>query len=100
VRDLGSLTFSRNGVPAIQDGAKLRATSFRLGWLSEAEMEETFSPIDEAIGKTSPLFLCFDPEPNTYRQRRTFFGYAEEQPEYQRQGFNRYSRDFRFLSLF
>lgn len=99
-RDLGSVTFSRNGVPAITDGAKLRGMNFSLAWLTESEMEETFSPIDELTGKTSPLYLCFDPAATVYRQRRTFFGYNEEQPSFTKQGYNRFERAFQFLSMF
>lgn len=100
VRDLGSVTFSRHGVAGVSEGAKLRGLSFRLAWLTEDEMEETFSPIDERVGKTAPLFLAFDPEATIYRQRRTFFGFMEEQPIYTKRGYNRFEREFRFLSLF
>jgi hypothetical protein len=100
IRDLGSLTFARNGVPGISYGERLRAIGFTLAWLNEEEMEELFSPMDEAVGKTDPLFVCFDPEATDYRQRRTFFGFNEEQPSYTKQGFNRFQRSFQFLSLF
>lgn len=100
VRDLGAVTFSRNGVPGINAGTRLRAISYRLAWLTEAEMEETFSPLDEATGKTDPLYLCFDPEATTSRQRRTFFGFNEEQPSFSKRGFDRFERNFQFLSMF
>lgn len=100
VRDLGGVTFSRHGVPGVSEGSKLRGISFRLAWLTEDEMEETFSPIDERVGKTAPLFLAFDPEATIYRQRRTFFGFMEEQAIYTKRGYDRFEREFRFLSLF
>lgn len=100
IRDLGSLTFARNGVPGVNPGERLRAISFRLAWLTEAEMEETFSAVDEATGKTEPFYCCFDPEASTYRQRRTFFGFNEEQPSFIKRGHNRHERNYQMLSLF
>lgn len=100
VRDLGGVTFGRNGVPGVSRGARLRAIQFRLAWVTEQEMEELFSPLDEATGKTDPLYLCFDPAATTMRQRRTFFGFNEEQPALMKQGFDRFERSFQFLSLF
>lgn len=100
VRDLGTLSFARNGVPGVQRGSRLRAIAFTLAWTTEDEMEELFSPMDEAVGKTSPLYLCFDPEATTKRQRRTFFGFNEDQPELTKRGSNRFERGFQFLSLF
>lgn len=100
IRDLGQLTFGRNGVPGINRGVRLRATAFKLAWITEAEFEEMFSPIAEKTGKTDPLYVCFDPQATIYRQRRSFFGYNEEQQEYTKQGYNRFSRDYKFLSMF
>jgi hypothetical protein len=100
VRDLGAVTFGRNGVPGVSKGARLRAIGYKLAWLNEAEMENTFSPLDENVGKTDPVFLCFDPEATAYRQRRTFFGFNEDQPSLAKRGSNRFERDFQFLSLF
>jgi hypothetical protein len=100
VRDLGAITFSRNGVPGLSIGSKLRAIQYTLAWITEAEMEEMFSPMDEEVGRTSPLFLAFDPEATEYRQRRTFFGFNEDQPSLTKRGYNRFERSFQFLSLF
>lgn len=100
IRDLGSVTFSRSGVPGVARGARLRAMGFTLAWLSEAEMEETFSPLDEYVGKTEPVYVCFDPEATTSRQRRTLLGYFEELPSFTKLGFNRFERKFQILSLF
>jgi hypothetical protein len=100
IRDLGSLTFARNGVPALSLGERFRATDYKLAWLTEAEAEEYISPMDEDVGKTSPLFVCFDPQASIYRQRRTFFGFNEDQPGITQRGFDRFERDFSFLSVF
>lgn len=100
IRDLGSVSFSRNGVPGVNYGAKLRAIAFKLAWITEQEMEELFSPFDEATAKTTPFFICFDPEATSYRQRRTFFGFNEEQPSLSKLRFNTFERSFQFLSLF
>lgn len=100
IRDLGGVTFSRNGVPAQSLGEKLRATSFKMSWLTEAEMEGAFSVLDETIGKTSPVFVSFDPEATTYRQRRTFFGWLEDNPSMQKVRYQTFERNFSIISLF
>lgn len=100
IRDLGSVTFSRNGVPGISQGSKLRAIGFKLSWLHEYEMEQYFSLVDEVVGKTNPIYLCFDPDPTIYRQRRSFLGYLEEQASVRKIGFDRFERNYQLLSLF
>ncbi|WP_374139376.1 hypothetical protein [Sphingomonas sp.] len=99
-RDLGSLQFGRNGVPGITTGAKLRALNYKLAWLTEAEAETMIAPLDDLTGRTTPMYLCFDPETTVYRQRRTFFGWNEEQPSLGKIGFNRFERTYQILSLF
>jgi hypothetical protein len=100
VRDLGSITIGRNGVPGISLGTKLRTLEYTLGWASEAEAETMLAPLDELLGRTSPYLTCFDPEPTLYRQRRTFFGWNEEMPSIGKVAWNRYERNFQVLSLF
>lgn len=99
-RDLGSVTFGRNGVPNVVDGAKLRALDYKLAWLTEAEAETMIAPLDGLTGRTTPLFHCFDPAATTYRQNRTFFGWNEEQPSLGKVGFDRFERSYKILSLF
>lgn len=74
VEDLGSIDYNRFGVPDVAAGVKLRTLMFTLSWLSEAEYEDTFAPLAEKVGTTSPIYCCFDPAATTYRQRRTYFG--------------------------
>lgn len=100
VRDLGGITFSRNAVPGITVGEKLRTAGFKLSWITETEMETEFAPLDEAMGRTFPMFVSFDPAATTYRQRRTYFGWFEEQPNIGKLGYNRFEREFSILSLF
>lgn len=100
VRDLGAVAFGRNGVPSITAGSQLRVLNYKLSWLTETEAEAMMAPIDEAAGKTDPLLIVFDPEATTYRQRRTFFGFNEEQPSLGKIGFNRFERAFQIVSLF
>ncbi|WP_334656713.1 hypothetical protein [Sphingomonas panaciterrae] len=100
VRDLGSITIGRNGVPGISLGTKLRTLEYTLGWVSEEEAETMLAPLDELLGRTTPCLTCFDPEPTAYRQRRTFFGWNEEQPSIGKVAWNRYERAFQVLSLF
>jgi hypothetical protein len=100
VRDLGSITFSRNGVPGFTAGAKLRSLNYKLGWLTEAEADAMMAPLDEALGKTRPFYVCFDPDATTLRQRRTFFGFNEDQTSLSKVLFNRFERNYQILSLF
>lgn len=99
VRDLGSITFSRNAVPGFIPGAKLRTLQYALRWITEAECETMFAPLDEAMGRTSPFYLCFDPADTTYRQRRTFFGWNEEATTIAKVRFDGFERTFNILSL-
>ena len=99
-RDLGSVTFARNGVPGFAAGAKLRSMQFKLSWINEAESEAMFQPVNEAMGKTAPFLTCFDPEVSIYRQRRTFFGFFEDQPSIGKVAFDRFEQAFQVLSLF
>ena len=100
VRDLGGVTFSRNGVPGVTEGEKLRAAVWKMSWLTEQEMEEDFAPLDEAIGKSSPLYVCFDPAATSYRQARTYFGLAEDNPALTKLGYQRFEKQFQIISLF
>lgn len=100
IRDLGTVTFGRNAIPAVNEGQKLRGIQWKQAWITEAEMENDLSPLDEATGKTSPIYLCFDPAATTYRQRRTFFGFNEDNPAMTKRGFNRFERGYTFLSMF
>ena len=69
-------------------------------WLTEAEVEGDFAPLDELVGKTTPILTCFDPEATAYRQRRTFFGTLEDNPVITKIGFNRFEKQFQILSVF
>lgn len=100
VRDLGSITFSRNGVPGFSQGAKLRSLNYKLGWLTETEADTMMASLDEAVGKTLPIYVCFDPEATVKRQRRTFFGFNEDQPSIGKVAFDRFERNYQILSLF
>lgn len=99
-RDLGSITFARNGVPGVAPGAKLRAIDYTLGWVSEAEAETMLAPLDDVTGRTVPYLTCFDPAPTIYRQRRTFFGFNEEAPSLGKVAYNQFERNYQLLSLF
>jgi len=99
-RDLGSITFARNGVPGISSGAKLRALAYKYGWISEAEAETMIQPLDEAMGRTLPFLTVFDPAPTAYRQRRTFFGWNEDNVSVSKAAYDRFERAFSILSMF
>lgn len=77
-RDLGGLDFSRWGVFDESPGAVLRRLEFTLAWVSEAEFEASFRAMMETPRQI--VYLCFDPEANTYRQARTYMGALEKPP--------------------
>lgn len=80
VDDLAKAEVNRFGLIERQAGIKLRTISFTLGWMLESEFEATWRPFFEAVGSSTPIFLCFDPTANTYRQARTYFGLLNEIP--------------------
>lgn len=74
VEDLGSLEFSRWGIADEEPGLILRTADFTLAWNTEAELEASFRPMAEKLGKRGVVFCAFDPEPTAYRQARTYLG--------------------------
>jgi|GEM_PF-1994759 len=74
IEDLRQVEINRWGVFDRQDGIVLRRLDFTLSWVSEAVFESTFRPMHEKLGQTGMVYICFDPEPTTYRQARTYFG--------------------------
>lgn len=80
VEDLGEIDFGRWGVADEQEGAIFRRLDFTLSWISEAVFEATFRPMFEKLGKRQVIYICFDPEPTTYRQARTFMGWMRQPP--------------------
>lgn len=100
IRDLGSLDFSRFGVFDEEDGSIFRTLDFSLGWLTEAEFETSFRPMTEALGSRGIVYLCFDPDPTTYRQAKTYLGVLAKPPF--ARGAKKpatYAMDFQFISM-
>lgn len=104
VEDLGTIDFGRWGVVDEQDGLIWRTLNFRLGWLSEADYETKFGPLEELLGKRGVALWCFDPTSSIYRQRKTYIGWlrnalvathARDTPA----GI-RYDKEFDILSMF
>lgn len=79
MRDLGDFKIGRWGVPEDTGGQTQRTIEFALGWIDEAEFEDSFLPMMERLrdanGNLVPLYCCFDPAASSYRQSRTYFGY-------------------------
>ena len=96
--DQSTIALSRNGVPDIARGAHLRSLGFTLGWLTEAEYETGMGPLSESVGKVDPLYLCFDPDPTTYRQRRTYFGRLAE-TKVKRRSVTRFEKQLDMVSM-
>lgn len=80
VQDQGDITIGRWGVADISDGLIMRTLRFELGWLDEAEYENTFAPLVESLGKRNVALWCFDPAATVYRQARTYFGWLKDSP--------------------
>jgi hypothetical protein len=97
--DTGSIAFTRLGVPEINAGIRMKTIRFRMGWLTESEIETKILPMIGRVGRSKPLLLCFDPEPTAYRSQRTYFGFLREVPRPRKRGFNRYEGEFDFISI-
>lgn len=80
IEDLGQVEINRWGVFDETPGVVLRRVDFTLSWMSEAVFEATFRPMHEKLGQTGMVYVCFDPEPTTYRQARTYFGLFRQPP--------------------
>jgi hypothetical protein len=98
VLDLSQVTDNRNGVSELAYGAVWRQLQFTLGWLTESEWETSILPLLLACGKTEPLYCCFDPDPTTYRQNRTYFGRLAE-ATVRKMGFNQFQKEFQIKSF-
>ncbi len=80
LRDLGSMTLTRFGVPDEQDGIVMRTLAFTLAWESEATFFAKWQPMFEALGTRGVVWMCFDPQANGYRQAKTHMGWFEKLP--------------------
>jgi hypothetical protein len=80
IEDQGSIDFGRWGVAEITSGMIMRSLKFELGWLTEAEEMTMFAPLMKKLGTRNPALWCFDPDPTTYRQAKTYFGTVKENP--------------------
>jgi len=99
VRDLGAISFGRNGVPGVSSGTLEDTLAAKLAWLTEAEMETKFLPFAKSIGRTNPYFLCFDPEATSYRQARTHYGYNEDHWQFTKLGYDRWQAEISLLAV-
>ena len=80
VEDLGTLDITRWGVPDEAGGVILRTLALKFGWLSDADYEDKFRPLAEGLGKRGISYWCFDPEPSTRRQAKTYLGWFKSLP--------------------
>lgn len=101
VQDQGEVDFGRWGVTGQTSGLILRTLKFDLEWLTEAEEMTMFAPLMKKLGTRNPALWCFDPEPTTYRQAKTYFGVVKDNP-FSTGGQTKpgtYARSFSILSL-
>lgn len=100
IQDMGSLEITRLGVFDEEPGVILRTIDFTLGWVGEDEFEASFRPMMERLGTRGIIYLCFDPEPTTYRQAKTYMGVMQKPPFARSQRRPRtYEQQFQILSL-
>lgn len=99
VDDLGSVDFTRNGTPLKLDGAKLRTLTFQMSWITEAEMETSFRPLDEAVGLTGEVLWVFDPDAGSYRHDRMYYGYQREKSSITKRAYNMFQKEFSIVSM-
>jgi hypothetical protein len=80
IQDTGQLDINRNGIIHEIPGKILRTLQFNLSWMTQAEYETKFRPLEEAMGTRGMMFWCFDPEANAYRQAKSYFGVFKVAP--------------------
>lgn len=99
--DLGGLELTRWGVPDEEDGLIFRRLDCTFGWMSRADMDDKFRPLVERLGKRGVALFCFDPEPTTYRQARTYFGWLRQPPFFRGavNKFDRFESEWSILSM-
>lgn len=99
--DLGDLELTRWGVPDEEDGLIFRRLDCTFGWMSRADMDDKFRPLVERLGRRGVALFCFDPEPTTYRQARTYFGWLRQPPFFRGavNKFDRFESEWSILSM-
>jgi hypothetical protein len=75
--DFGSFEMTANGIPNITDGAILRTLKFDMSNLTKAEFMLKYQPLIAAVKTTKPVYICFDPQADEYRQSNTYFGWLK-----------------------
>lgn len=80
IEDTGNVDINNNGVIHEIPGQILRTLQFSLGWLTQDEYETKFRPLAESMGTRGMMLWCFDPQPNAYRQSKTYFGMFRSAP--------------------
>jgi hypothetical protein len=74
VRDGGGGDFNANGVWLPKPGAKLRTLGISFPRVTPDESETILRPLAERIGNGKFVLLVTNPDPNTNRQSRMYFG--------------------------
>lgn len=74
VEDLGQGKFTPWGVFDEEPGLVFRTLDFTLGWVSEDEFFDSFEPMIRALGTRGVVYVVFDPEATSRRQRNTYMG--------------------------
>ena len=99
--DMGSIEWSRWGVPTVEDGLLWRTLNFKLSWLTEAEYRASFAPLAANRGKRKVAFWCFDPTANAYRQDNCYLAWFKQAPPFAQaaQKPGSYAMEFSILSL-
>jgi len=72
--DLGSADFSARAVLIRRRAPRLPVLAISYANAHKDEVERAISPLLDKVGKTDPVFICTDPEPDELRQRRCYFG--------------------------
>jgi hypothetical protein len=98
--DLGDIELGRWGVPDETPGLIFRRWTGKFGWMSQSDMDTSFRPLIERVGKRTPIFFCMDPDPTVNRQARTYFGWLKEPPFFTGavNKFDRYEAEFSIIS--
>lgn len=99
--DMGEIEIGRYGVVSEAEGLMMRTLKMEFGWMSESDRYSKFAPLAKNMGLRNVALWCFDPEPNAYRQSKTYFGWLKELPTFRPTTWkqDRFTSTFEILSM-
>lgn len=75
IRPTGTLDINSRGVPIVREGVNLRGVGLTCEAATRSEVEGLVMPLLQRIGNTKGVAVVIDPDADTYRQGRIYFGF-------------------------